>query len=324
MRDFIEAFPLHIVEAIDIAKNIKLEYQKINNIVISGQGGSAIGGIISKNISQHYSSVPVIINQDYKTPHFINKNTLFISSSYSGNTEETITALEDAEKKGCQIFCICSGGEILNIAKRKKYNYITIPKGGAPRAMLCFSVIQLLYIIHIINKLSLTELEIKLLNVKHDLVNKKQEIIKIATQSANTINNMMPFIYTFPEFEGVALRFKQQLNENSKQHACFNIIPEMNHNEIVPWNTQNTCVVPVFLKGDSYPRNIDRMTINTSQIKQNVANVIEIEASGEYLNQYFYLLHLVDWISLIIAENNNIDPNEIEAIESLKIQLKNI
>lgn len=324
MRKFINAFPSHITRAIEIAKNIKFEHQNINNIVISGQGGSAIGGIIAKNISNQYSKIPIIINQDYKVPNFLDKNTLFISSSYSGNTEETITALKSAANKHCKIFCICSGGEILKIAKNNQYDYIKLPKGGAPRAMLCFSVIQLLCIINKVNNLPFQDLENKLINVKKDLLNKKEEIINIATKSAHLINKMMPFIYTFPEFEGVALRFKQQLNENSKKHACYNIIPEMNHNEIVPWNIDNTCSVVVFLKGISSSRNIDRMTININQIKNNSSEIIKIEAFGDYLNQYFYLIHLVDWISLIIAETNDIDPNEIQAIESLKIKLKNI
>ena len=78
------------------------------------------------------------------------------------------------------------------------------------------------------------------------------------------MSNKMPFIYTFSEFEGVAIRFKQQLNENSKRHACYNLIPEMNHNEIVPWIKKNVCVIPIFLNGQTSYRNKKRMEISIS------------------------------------------------------------
>ena len=153
MREFIQSFPGHISSAIDIAESISLDIDgnNIDNIVISGQGGSAIGGLIVKNILNHKNTIPVFVNRDYTIPAFVNEKTLFIASSYSGNTEETISALKKAEARNSFIFCICSGGEILEIAKENHYNHVLIPSGGAPRAMLCYSVVQLLYVISIIN-----------------------------------------------------------------------------------------------------------------------------------------------------------------------------
>ena len=324
MKGFVKAFPTHIDEAIKIADKIDISINKnnIDNIVISGQGGSAIGGLIVKNLLKEESSIPIIINQDYAIPAFVNERTLFIASSYSGDTEETISALKKAESKKSNIFCICSGGEILKISKERDYNYILIPTGGAPRAMLCYSIVQILFLVFIINNKSKEDLKGLLLSSKDILKNQQNNIVELANSVVSKISNKMPFIYTFPEFEGVALRFKQQLNENSKRHACYNIIPEMNHNEIVAWHTKNVCVIPVFLKGLSSPKNQERMNINIQQIKENVDNIIELSATGSYFNQFFYFIHLVDWISVIIAEKENIDPNKIDAIDYLKKKLK--
>ena len=232
MKDFVQAFPKHIEDAIKISESIdfNLNLIDIDNIVISGQGGSAIGGIIIKDLLSEKISIPIFINQDYKIPTFVNNRTLFIASSYSGNTEETICALHEAHNRKSVIFCICSGGEILKIAKQKTFQHIVIPSGGAPRAMLCYSVVQMLFIIYSITKLSKEDLSQELLCAKKYLINQQTEIIKRAHQVCDGMSNKMPFIYAFQEFEGVAIRFKQQLNENSKIHAFYNLIPEMNHN----------------------------------------------------------------------------------------------
>ena len=125
MRNYIQSFPEHISEALNLAENIELNFNfsRIQNIVISGQGGSSIGALIAKNILQYHINRPVFINQDYTIPEFVDQNTLFIASSYSGQTEETIQALKCAIKKNSQILCLCSGGELLDIAKNNHQKY---------------------------------------------------------------------------------------------------------------------------------------------------------------------------------------------------------
>jgi len=325
MRKFIQEFPQHIEDAIKIAESIKLNLDPtcVENIVISGQGGSAIGGIITKNLLSSKVTVPIIINKNYNTPSFMNHNTLFIASSYSGNTEETLSALKEAEDKKSYIFSITSGGKLLNISQEKAYDHIVIPDGGAPRAMLCYSVVQMLFVISLLSNHSIEDLKQVLLSVKKYLINNQTNIIKDAGSVVDKIKNKMPFIYAFEEFEGVALRFKQQLNENSKRHACYNLIPEMNHNEIVPWVNKNLCVVPIFLNGQTVDRNKKRMEINMRQISQCVDGLIELKADNvDYFKQYFYFVHLLDWVSLMIAEKENIDPDDITLINSLKEELK--
>ena len=135
----------------------------------------------------------------------------------------------------------------------------------------------------------------------------------------------MPFIYTYPELEGLAVRFKQQLNENSKRHAFYNIIPEMNHNEIVGWSRNSLCSIPIFINGQSSKENKNRLDITINQISPKVEDLIVIDYdTSSHIEEYFYFLHLVDWVSFFIAENDGVDPNEIDAIHFFKKELKKL
>tara|TARA_B100001250_G_scaffold396606_1_gene402763 strand:+ start:231 stop:1214 length:984 start_codon:yes stop_codon:yes gene_type:complete len=327
MKEFVKSFPQHIMHALEISHDIRIniDSSKIDNIVIIGQGGSAIGGMIVKNLLKEKISIPILLNQDYQIPYFVNNRTLVIASSYSGNTEETLCALKEAHNRNSLIFCICSGGEMLSFSKKNSINYILIPSGSAPRAMLCYSIVQILSIISR-TWVIYQNLKKDLLNTQQYLTDKQTDIIKLAKETAVSISHKMPFIYTFPEFEGVAIRFKQQLNENSKRHACYNLIPEMNHNEIVPWVNKNVCVIPIFLNGVTFYRNQTRMIISVDKIKDSVEDLIELKSNDQisYLQQYFYFIHLVDWISVIIAEQESVDPDDITLINYLKDQLKKL
>ena len=327
MKIHIKKFPNHIENAIEIADKSVSQFNlnDISNIIISGQGGSGIAGRIVKNIFYNKISIPIIINQDYKIPKFANDKTLFISSSYSGNTEETITAFHAAVKKKCQIICICSDGELLSLAKENNYNYITIPKGGAPRAMLGYSLTQLLFILESLHSGStgFNGLKMEMKSISKSLFKKQEKIMELAKSIADRIGQKMPFIYTYPELEGLAIRFKQQLNENSKRHALYNIIPEMNHNEIVGWSRKTMCSVPIFIDGNSSKANKKRLRITIEQICTKVDDSITIKYDGKsHIEEYFYFLHVIDWVSLFLAESDGVDPNEIDAIHFFKNELK--
>ena len=171
---------------------------------------------------------------------------------------------------------------------------------------------------------SIQDLTQDLLSIKKHLVCYQNDIIKEAISIVDKISNKMPFIYACDDFEGVALRFKQQLNENSKRHACYNLIPEMNHNEIVPWVKKNMCAIPIFINGISLDKNKKRVDININQILKSVDEVIEVTiTNNNYLIQYFHFIHLLDWVSLFLAEKGEVDPDDITLIDVLKNKLKN-
>lgn len=327
MEKKIKDFPNNITDAIKIAENsIKnFQFRGIKNIVISGQGGSGIAGVIAKDIFYKSLSIPIFIVQDYEIPSYVNNETLFVSSSYSGNTEETITSLKSAIKRKSQIICISSGGTIKNLANKNNLYFIELPKGGPPRAMIAYSLIQLIFLFCNIDKSNqIGHTSTELLNISKKLKKDQPEIIERAKEISNSIGKKMPFIYSYSNFEGIALRFKQQLNENSKRHAIFNVIPEMNHNEIVAWSRESLCSIPIFINTSSLEKNKIRMELTSNLIAKNVENHITINYNSKSeLEEYFYFLHLFDWISLMIANNDGVDPNDIKLIDKLKNQISN-
>jgi glucose/mannose-6-phosphate isomerase len=159
MRVYIENFTGQLKEALSISENIHFGFQKqdIQNIVIAGLGGSGIGGSIVKDLVFASCPIPITSCKDYNLPHFVNKNTLVICNSYSGNTEETLEAYAQAKKKGALIFCISTGGRLIEIAKADNFPFITFPGGNPPRACLAYSLVQVLVLLE---KLGLHSLNI--------------------------------------------------------------------------------------------------------------------------------------------------------------------
>ena len=163
MKDLIANFSTQLKEAIAIGEAAKLTHSEyfIRNVVITGLGGSGIGGTIISEIAANQCPVPVSINKDYFLPEFVNEETLVIVSSYSGNTEETLCAMEIAMKRGAKIVCITSGGKVLEMAQDNKFDHIIVPGGMPPRSCLGYSFTQLLYIFNffgLINENFKTEL----------------------------------------------------------------------------------------------------------------------------------------------------------------------
>ena len=217
-----------------IRRSCKNNTQVIHNVCISGLGGSGIGGTIVSQLTAGDTKVPVVVNKDYNIPTFVGENTLFVASSYSGNTEETLAALAKAEEAGATIACITSGGKVLEIATSKGYNHIQIPGGLPPRAAFGYSSVQLFKLLahyEIIPASYVDQLE----NVPNHLTSLKEEIKSIAADLTDKFFGKYPIIYSDAGIEGVCVRFRQQINENSKMLCWHHALPEMNHNELVGW-----------------------------------------------------------------------------------------
>ncbi len=150
-------FPDHILEAIEIGKSINLSntYKNIQNIVIAGMGGSAIGGDIAKTLTNNELKVPITISRNYTLPNWVDKNTLVICSSYSGNTEETLSSFQDANDRSAMIIGISTGGSLTKKLNENNFDSILIPKGLQPRAALAFSLVPILFILKKLDFISL-------------------------------------------------------------------------------------------------------------------------------------------------------------------------
>lgn len=321
MKELIEGFSEQVLEAIEIAQKIQVKpsEHEIKNVVVSGLGGSGIGGNMAGEMYASELKIPYVVNKDYFIPNFVDKHTLFIACSYSGNTEETLNAYELAKSKGAKIFCISSGGKLIESAKSDSFDYITVPGGQPPRACLGYSLVQLLFVL---NKLELVGSSVvSQLKAACELLEKESENIKSeASAIAKKLIGKMPIIYSTTPIDSVGIRFKQQINENSKMLCWEHVIPEMNHNELVGWRQKNENFTPIFLRTkDDYERNQQRIELNKQIISKYTSEIIEIWSKGTNLTEHFlYLIHLTDWVSLYIAEIDQRDPVEVKVIDFLK------
>lgn len=327
MSELVAAFTQHVREAMEIGSKVTMtkSAHPIRNVLVTGLGGSGIGGSIVAQVTDKAMRVPLLVNKDYFIPAFVDQHTLVIVSSYSGNTEETLQAMEAALEKGAKICCVTSGGKIGAIAKEKGLDVITIPGGMPPRACFGYSFTQLPYILGFHGLID--ESYRKDLSDTVQLLDKEEENIKKESKAiAQQLVGKLPIIYCEARYEGVAVRFRQQINENSKMLCWHNVLPEMNHNELVGWTEPHPeAVVLMFRCEDDYFRTQKRMEISSDVVKRNEATLIEMKAKGaSQLQRSLYLLHMGDWISWYIAEIKDIDATEVNVIDFLKKELSAI
>ncbi|MBC8045532.1 MAG: bifunctional phosphoglucose/phosphomannose isomerase [Fimbriimonadaceae bacterium] len=324
MDKYIETFPHQLMEAIRISETIrKIKTQKtINNIIITGMGGSGIGGAIVKEYVQDTIKIPIAINNSYTLPAYANKNTLVICSSYSGETVETVSALEHAIKNKCAIICITTGGAIEKIAEKNKILIIRIPGAMPPRTCLGYSIVAQLFILYkagFIKKDFIPEIEA----ASKYLYSNTKSIRTSAKTLAKKLHNKIPLIYASVAMQSIGIRWKQQMNENPKMHSFANAISEMNHNELVGFHHENENMAIVFLRNADDDAQIKkRFDLSKKFIQKKVYAVFEVYSEGNsMLEKMFYLIHLGDWVSFYLAELRNVDAVKIEVLDKLKKEL---
>ena len=254
MKTLVANFSKQLTEAILIGSKAKLTppTNKISNVLICGLGGSGIGGSIVTELVAGNANVPINVTKGYFIPAYVNENTLVIISSYSGNTEETLNCMDLAIAKNAKIVSITSGGKVLEISKAKNYDHIVVPGGMPPRSCLGFSLTQLFFILgffEIISDRFKAELNAAVKLIEDEEIN----IIAEASSIAEKLKGKLPVIYATTYYEGIAIRFRQQLNENAKILCWHQVIPEMNHNELVGWTEKNDNLsVLIFVDKDEY------------------------------------------------------------------------
>lgn len=327
MKNLVSEFTSQLNNALVIGDKSKLTKttKKISNIVITGLGGSGIGGKIVAQLVQNEVNVPIVVNNGYHLPAFVNENTLVIVSSFSGNTEETLEAMMLAQEKNAEIACISSGGKVIDIAKENSYNYIVLPDCHSPRAMLTYSLTQQFYLLNhygFINDSFKGSIKNSILLINKEIETIKKEALKVA----GGLKGKTPIIYSEESFEGVAIRLRQQLNENAKTLCWHHILPEMTHNELVGWAGGSDEYAVILFRNDSdYSRTQKRMEISKEVIEKYTNTHFEIWSKGnDAIEKSFYLIALGDWISIYLAELLNVDPIEIKVINHLKEELSKI
>lgn len=333
MRRLILNFPAQAAEAVAIgnAAKIKIKTKGIEQIVVSGLGGSAIGGDLIRTYCADKCSAPVIVNRHYYFPEFVGKKTLVIISSYSGNTEETTASYKDAIKRKAKIFCITSGGEVERMAKKHRHPYIKIPGGFPPRAALGYSFFPTLIALSKLGFIKDQKKEIKetlaLLNELSARYSDHDSAGNSALNLAKTVQGKLPLVYSAADkFDTVNTRWRGQITENAKTLAFGHVFPELNHNEIVGWEVLKELMkkihVIILRDKDDYKRIQLRMDVTKGIIGDLADGITEVHSEGKsLLARMFSLLYLADWLSFYLAMLNGVDPSPVKKIDFLKEEL---
>jgi glucose/mannose-6-phosphate isomerase len=306
-----------------------LKNSKISAIIVTGLGGSAIAGNFAQNFLKDELRVPLTVNRNYNLPLSADENTLVIASSYSGETEETISALQDAISRKCKVICVTTGGTVEKIANGNGFPVVKLQKGFQPRFAFGVSFFSLLKILQEINLIPSQSEVVK--NIISQWKARGEELAtdgNAAYQLAEKIVGKIPVILSTADVsDAVGVRIKGQFNENSKLAAFHNSLPEQNHNEIVPWEYHKPEVFPAILielkDAEYHPRVAKRFEIITGLIKKSGCEVITLESKeASFKERLADLLYFGDWISYYTAVLRQFDPKEINFILYLKSELQ--
>lgn len=328
MLKMIQNFPEQMSQIMDLAEkyNLSQASHEINNVLVCGMGGSGIGADFVHKFIQKACARPFVVNKTYDIPAFADKHTLAIVSSYSGNTEETLSAFQKLLIAHCKIVVISSGGALLRLAKENQLDFIELPGNwNSPRACLGFSIVaQLKTLIHF--KLVSEELLLDLRRTIDFLNTKQNEIVEKAKHLSSLLKFKMIVCYCPDTIEPVALRFRQQINENSKMLCWHNVLPEMNHNELVGWRWEQAALAVLFLRNSDDQSNIQaRIEITKEIVGHYTPSVLEVYSKGDSLiMKSLYLVHLLDFVSYFLAEENKLDAIEVRVIDFLKNELSKL
>ena len=337
MLDAVASFPDQIKESKDIVESTSFgSIYKIDDIVISGMGGSSIAGDILQSLFRDRIEIPIYVNRQYDLPKWTNKNTLLISQSYSGNTEETLSSFKQGYQKRCKIIGISSGGKLQEYCEKREIPCIKIPKDFQPRAAtgyILFSAIYALKKIGVLKSDIDSEIEEVISTTNEFRKHNNKEVPEkenISKQLAKKIFNTIPQVYGFNIYSPIAKRWCTQFNENSKIICRYDEVSECNHNDIVGWsmNPEATKNFSTILFRDDEIESIyisKRLDFMKKLFEDVTAGVIEIKVEGKKrLAKMMYAMYLGDFISCYLAILRKIDPTPVEAITELKNELAKI
>jgi len=333
MYDRLRAFPDQVRESVGIGRraSIRLTGRGTDAIVLCGLGGSAIAGDLLRSYLAGDLAVPFMVNRTYTLPAWVGRRTLVIVCSYSGNTEETNAAHREALRRGAKVLCITSGGSAAARARKSGSPLILVPGGSPPRAALGYSFFPLLIALSSMGfikdrKRDIAE-TVALLAAKAEEYADPESASNPALLLARQFRGRIGVIYSSTErLDSVNTRWRGQIAENAKALVFGNVLPEMNHNELVGWKVlreQMREIQVLFLrdKGD-HPRVRVRMDITKGIIGEYTPRVAEVWSEGSsLLARMFSLISLGDWVSLYLAILHGEDPTPVEVIDTLKREL---
>lgn len=318
-----------LLHPFDVPPLEQLQTIPIHDVVLAGMGGSALAADIMKVCPA--LNIPFEVTRDYKLPRYVGSNTLFVASSYSGNTEETISALHEAQTRGARIVVIAAGGKLQEIAAEKNYPFFKIPSGYQPRMAVYYNyaaLTQLLESCGLIAKGSVEDLHKTANWLKTQFENWQPTVPtkqNHAKQIAQEIMGKSAVVYAGPELAPAAYKWKINFNENAKNVAWCNQLPEFNHNEFLGWTSHPTHkpYAVIDLRSDLYVAQVTkRFEVSAKLLSGRRPEPLVVEAQGvTQLEQLFWTIYLGDFVSIYLALLNGINPSPVDLIEKLKKEL---
>ena len=332
MLTFCTETPKHYAKATKTAQKITISYYNPSSIVIAGMGGSAISGDLLKDWAREKIDVPIEVSREYCLPAYAGKNTLVIVISYSGETEESLSAFLDATKRKCMTVSVSAGGALERFAMKLGSPHLSVPAGMPPRATLPYLFIPLPILLE---KTGLTS------DVASDISEATSVLKKVSNANspekpleenkakslATSLCGTIPVVYASGFYRGVAQRFKTQFNENSKVPAKYEVFPELNHNEIVGWEEQSELtriISAIIIRDKAEPDEVrSRIEVTKELMQPAVSKIVEVWTQGEGgLAKMLSTIVVGDFTSVYLAILRKTDPTPVKTIESLKERMK--
>lgn len=322
MREMVAGFWQHLAKARDLPglETIAPLQGFQGRILFCGMGGSAIGAELAAQLLD--DGEPALdVWRDYGLPHWLGSGDLVIVGSYSGGTEESLSALAEARRRGCQIILITSGGRMAQ-EKQTAEPLVILPAGFPPRAALGYSLGALLRVLGRLGYLPTLDMDFD--EVSKMAAGAWQTDESTLMELASVLQDRFPVLYAGDSVaHAAAVRWKGQLNENAKWPASVAVFPELNHNDIVGWEMssvwQDRCVLVILRSGLESERIRRRIDLTVPLLADQFAHIVQITAAGRStLARILSLVHMGDHLSCQLAALRGVDPLPVDRIDELK------
>ncbi len=321
-------FPNHLREGRSRAASAdlgRLPGDADHGVVVLGMGGSAIGGDLMKTLVGGRAQVTV--SRAYAIPRWVGAGTVVIACSYSGSTEETLMSMDQALARGASVLCITTGGAMGEAASERGLPLMALPQGLQPRAALGHSLAALIAAGEHLGIVRVDEADWEeAFGVADEQAATLAQPGSEAWHMARELKDLFPVIYSSQRLEAVNVRWRNQLHENAKTFAVGNVLPEMNHNEIMGWDRGQEELgklgVVLLRDRDDHPRTQRRMEVTKDLLHDLAGSWMELESRGDgLLARLVSLLYPSDWVSLYLALLHRTDPSPVGLISKLKAAL---
>jgi len=330
LRQHWENFPAELLRAEERAAgwDLDLRGEKIGAAVVCGMGGSGIAGLIAQATGYKHFKIPITVINGYDLPAWVDEKTLVIAISYSGETEETLSCVAQAQKHGCQIAAVTKGGQLAVLAQKNQWPLFEIDYTAPPRAALAHLLAPLMRILNLLQKdftcdwkKLATDLEKINLNYTID----RPTADNPAKQLAQFCHNKKITIIAGQHLTAAAVRFKNQINENAKHWAACEFLPELSHNFTAsldfPIDTRISTGLVIMSSGQYHPRLLPRLTWLREYLETAGWSYYEFPATTGHPDAFGEVLETIllgDWASYYLAMLNQVNPTPVKAINDSK------